>query len=56
MEYLSLTNSLTGKEYHNPISFSAQKVFLYNYKGEEVIINENKGCYLNYNYRFIYRN
>ena len=49
MEYLSLTNSLTGKEYHNPISFSAQKVFLHNYKGEEVIINENKGCYLNYN-------
>jgi len=52
-KYYFKTNSLSGIEYHNPISLSAQKVSLHNYKGEEVIINENKGCYLNYNYGFI---
>ena len=52
-KYYFKTNSLSGIEYHNPISFSAQKVSLHNDKGEEVIINENKGCYLNYNYGFI---
>jgi len=52
-KYYFKTSSLTGKEYHNPISISAQKIFLKDSKGQEVIINENKGCYLNYNYGFI---
>ena len=52
-KYYFKCNSLTGNEYHDPLSISAQKVFTYNKKGEEVIINENKGCYLNYNYGFI---
>ena len=47
------TNSLTGIEYHNPISISAQKIYLKDQNGEDIIINENKGCYINYNYGFI---
>ena len=52
-KYYFKCNSLTGNEYYNPLSISAQKVFAHNKKGEEIIINENKGCYLNYNYGFI---
>ena len=52
-QYYFTTNSLTGNEYHDPISLQALKVFLKDKNGEEVIINENKGCYFNYNYGFI---
>ena len=52
-QYYFKTNSLSSMEYHNPISVQAQKIFLKNQKGEEVIINENIGCYFNYNYGFI---
>jgi hypothetical protein len=52
-KYYFKCNSLSGHEYYDPLSISAQKVFLHNKKGEEVIISENKGCYLNYNYGFI---
>ena len=52
-QYYFKTNSLSSIEYHDPLSFSAQKVFLYDNNGEEVILSENKGCYLNYNYGFI---
>ena len=52
-QYYFKTNSLTGIEYHNPISISAQKIYLKDQNGEDIIINENKGCYINYNYGFI---
>ena len=49
------TNSPTSYEYHNPISFIAQDVILTenNGNGNEIVINQNKGCYLNYNNGFI---
>lgn len=52
-QYFFETNSLSVKEYHNPWSISAQKVFMKDQNGEDIIINENKGCYLNYNLGFI---
>ena len=52
-KYYFKTNSLSGIEYYNPISFSAQKVYINSNSTGEVLINENKGCYLNYNYGFI---
>ena len=52
-KYYFKTDSLTGNEYYNPISIPAKKVYLHNKKGEEIILSENKGCYLNYNYGFI---
>ena len=49
------TNSATSIEYHNPISFIAQDVYITenNGNGNEILINKNKGCYLNYNNGFI---
>jgi hypothetical protein len=52
-KYFFKTDSLTGKEYYNPISIPSRKVYLHNKKGEEILLSENKGCYLNYNYGFI---
>jgi len=52
-KYYFKTNSMSGVEYHNPISFSAQKVYIHDNITGDVLINENKGCYLNYNYGFI---
>ena len=52
-QYYFKTSSLSSIEFHDPLSISAQKVFLHDKNGEEVILNENKGCYLNYNYGFI---
>lgn len=52
-QYYYKTNSLSGIEIFDPISFSAQKIYLHNKNGEEIIINDNKGCYLNYHYGFI---
>ena len=48
-----VTSSLSSVEYHNPLSFMAQKVYLVGDKEEKININENKGCYLNYNNGFI---
>ena len=48
-KYYFKTNSLSGIEYYNPISFSAQKVYINSNSTGEVL----KGCYLNYNYGFI---
>ena len=50
-----ITESLSSVEYHNPISIKVQDVYLINNKNkkEEITINEDKGCYLNYNNGFI---
>ena len=48
-----ITESLSSVEYHNPISIKVQDVYLINKKNEEITINEDKGCYLNYNNGFI---
>ena len=48
-----ITESLSSVEYHNPISIKVQDVYLINNKKEEITINEDKGCYLNYNNGFI---
>ena len=52
-----ITESLSSVEYHNPISIKVQDVYLINNKNknkkEEIAINEDKGCYLNYNNGFI---
>ena len=48
-----ITNSLSSVEYHNPLSFIAQNVFVTEKNGEEININKDKGCYLNYNNGFI---
>ena len=47
------TNSASSVEYRNPISITAQDIFLIDEKGEEITINTNKGCYLNYNNGFV---
>ena len=52
-QYYFETGSLNIKDYHNPWSISAQKVFMKDHNGEDILINENKGCYLNYNLGFI---
>ena len=52
-QYYFRIHSLSGIEYHDPISIPAQKVYLKDQNGKEVIIGENKGCYFNYNYGFI---
>ena len=54
-QYYFTTNSLSGKEFHHPLSILAQKIYFKDNKGEgeDIIINENKGCYLDYNYGFI---
>ena len=52
-QYYFKTNSLSSIEYHNPISISAQKIYMKDKNNEDIIINENKGCYINYNYGFI---
>ena len=48
-----ITNSLSSVEYHSPLSFKAQNVFVTDKKGKEININKDKGCYLNYNNGFI---
>ena len=52
-QYYFRIHSLSGIEYHDPISIPAQKIFLKDKTGKEVIIGENTGCYFNYNYGFI---
>ena len=52
-QYYFETSSLNIKDYHNPWSISVKKVFMKDNNGEDIIINENKGCYLNYNLGFI---
>ena len=53
-QYYFETSSLNIKDYHNPWSISAQKVYMKDTtNGEDIIINENKGCYINYNLGFI---
>ena len=52
-QYYFKTHSLSGIEYHDPLSIPAQKIYLKNQNGKEVVIEENKGCYFNYNYGFI---
>jgi len=47
------TNSASSVEYRNPISIIAQDVYLEDEKGEEISINKDKGCYLNYNKGFV---
>ena len=48
-----ITESLSSVEYHNPISIKVQDVYIIDNKNEEITINEDKGCYLNYNNGFI---
>ena len=48
-----ITESLSSVEYHNPISIKVQDVYILDNKNEEITINEDKGCYLNYNNGFI---
>ena len=48
-----VTESLSSVEYHNPISIKVQDIYLIDNNNEEVAINENKGCYLNYNNGFV---
>ena len=50
--YFSIHSS-SSSEFHNPVSIIAQDVFLLDKKEEEIIINNNKGCYLNYNNGFV---
>ena len=52
-QYYFETSSLNIKDYHNPWPISAKKVFMKDNNGEDIIINENKACYLNYNLGFI---
>lgn len=52
-QYYFRTHSLSGIEYHDPISIPAQKIYLKDKSGKEVIIGEETGCYFNYNYGFI---
>ena len=52
-QYYFKTNSLSPNEYYNPISIEAKKIYVHDKSREEIIINEMKGCYLNYNYGFI---
>ena len=52
-QYYFQTDSLSSIEYFDPLSVSAKKIFVKNSNGEEIIINEEKGCYFNYNYGFI---
>ena len=47
------TNSASSVEYHNPLSIIAKDVYLVDEKNEEISINSDKGCYLNYNNGFI---
>ena len=48
-----VTESLSSVEYHDPISIKVQDIYLIDSNNEEVVINENKGCYLNYNNGFV---
>ena len=48
-----VTESLSSVEYHDPISIKVQDIYLIDKNNEEVVINENKGCYLNYNNGFV---
>ena len=48
-----VAESLTSVEYHDPISIKAENIFIYGKSNEEISINEDKGCYLNYNNGFI---
>ena len=52
-QYYFRIHSLSGIEYHDPISIPAQKIYLKGQNGKEVIIGENTGCYFNYNHGFI---
>ena len=47
------TFSASSVELHNPISITAQDVFVYDKNEEEIEINTDKNCYLNYNNGFI---
>ena len=47
------TTSLSSIEYFNPISFNAKSIYVNEKDDKEVIINQDKGCYLNYNNGFI---
>jgi hypothetical protein len=48
-----VVESLSSKEYHNPLSIKAEDIFLLDKNNEEVSINKHKGCYLNYNNGFV---
>jgi hypothetical protein len=48
-----VAESLTSIEYHDPISIKAENIFIYGKSNEEISINEDKGCYLNYNNGFV---
>ena len=51
-QYYFKTNSLSPTDFYDPISIEAKKIYIHE-KDEDIIINENKGCYINYNYGFI---